>query len=114
MGSQFSQQISRAPTVIAEEEVTSAVTSADHRFPVLNLNHPFQHHQQESSRRSFSSSSVPQQPDNTNETSAPLMERSEKGLFARFMDKYSIQSQTNRILVAECLLQAAITQASDP
>jgi hypothetical protein len=43
-----------------------------------------------------------------------MMERSEKNIFAQFFDKYSVTQQTNRILVAESLLQAAIHQASDP
>ncbi len=43
----------------------------------------------------------------------PLMERSDKGYFARLFDKYSLSQQTNRILVAESLLQAASRQASD-
>lgn len=44
----------------------------------------------------------------------PLMERSDKGFFARLFDKYSLSQQTNRILVAESFLQAATRQASDP
>ena len=46
--------------------------------------------------------------------SPSLMERSEKGFFARVFDKYSFSQQTNRILVAESFLQAATRQASDP
>jgi hypothetical protein len=48
------------------------------------------------------------------EDSPSLMERSEKGFFARIFDKYSFSQQTNRILIAESLLQAATRQASDP
>lgn len=44
----------------------------------------------------------------------PLMERSDKGFFARLLDKYSLSQQTKRILVAESFLQAATRQASDP
>jgi len=50
-------------------------------------------------------------PDQDNSPS--LMERSEKGFFARVFDKYSFSQQTNRILVAESFLQAATRQASD-
>jgi len=49
-----------------------------------------------------------------NEAPVGLMQRSEKGFFARVFDKYSFSQQTNRILVAESLLQAATRQASNP
>ena len=44
----------------------------------------------------------------------PLLERSDKGFFARLLDKYSLSQQTKRILVAESFLQAATRQATDP
>jgi hypothetical protein len=47
-------------------------------------------------------------------TSPPLMERSDKNVFAQLYDKYSIKQQTDRILVAESFLEAATRQASDP
>jgi hypothetical protein len=53
-------------------------------------------------------------PSANTDASPSLMERSDKGLFARVFDKYSFVQQTNRILVAESLLQAATRQASDP
>jgi hypothetical protein len=53
-------------------------------------------------------------PPSTGTTTSTMMERSEKNIFAQFFDKYSVTQQTNRILVAESLLQAAIHQASDP
>jgi hypothetical protein len=43
-----------------------------------------------------------------------LLERSKKNILERFLDKYSVSRQTNRILIAESFLQAATTQASDP
>jgi hypothetical protein len=43
-----------------------------------------------------------------------LLERSNKNIFQRMYDKYSFSQQTNRILMAESFLQAAISQASDP
>jgi hypothetical protein len=44
----------------------------------------------------------------------PLMEKSTKSYIGRLYDKYSFQQQTSRIVVAECFLQAATRQASDP
>ena len=64
-------------------------------------------------RRPFSSSVTTSSSDNTN-NSKPLLERTDKNWFQRMIEKYSIKQQTNRILVAELLLQAAISQASDP
>jgi len=43
-----------------------------------------------------------------------LLEKSDKNIFQRLYDRHSISKQTNRILIAESFLQAAITQASDP
>ena len=43
-----------------------------------------------------------------------LIERTDKNIFQRVYEKYSMPSQTNRILVAESLFQAATSQASDP
>ena len=43
-----------------------------------------------------------------------LFERTEKNILQRMYQKYSMPLQTNRILVAESLFQAATTQASDP
>jgi hypothetical protein len=43
-----------------------------------------------------------------------LLERSNKNLLQKFLDKYSFSRQTNRILMAESFLQAATAQASDP
>jgi hypothetical protein len=45
---------------------------------------------------------------------APLLERSDKGFLSRLYDQHSLRRQTDRILVAESLLQAATSQASDP
>lgn len=45
---------------------------------------------------------------------APSMDGSGKNIFRKLLDRHSISKQTNRILVAESFLQAAITQASDP
>ena len=42
------------------------------------------------------------------------MDRSNKNIFERMYAKYSMKQQTHRILVAESLLQAALSQASDP
>ena len=52
-------------------------------------------------------------PNNSPEAES-LIDRSEKGFLQRLFEKYSISKQTNRILVAESLLRAAIKQASDP
>lgn len=43
-----------------------------------------------------------------------LLERTEKSILQRMYQKYSMPLQTNRILVAESLFQAATSQASDP
>lgn len=43
-----------------------------------------------------------------------LFERTEKNILQRMYQKYSMPLQTNRILVAESLFQAATSQASDP
>lgn len=48
------------------------------------------------------------------EATPTLMERSDKNVFSKFFDKYSLSQQTNRILMAESFLQAASSQASDP
>jgi hypothetical protein len=45
---------------------------------------------------------------------SPLLERSDKSFLSRLYEKHSLRQQTDRILVAESLLQAASTQASDP
>ena len=52
-------------------------------------------------------------PDNMEEEPT-LIEKSNKNIFQKMYDKYSLSQQTNRILMAESFLQAAITQASDP
>lgn len=43
-----------------------------------------------------------------------LSDRTNKNIFQRMHQKYSMSLQTNRILVAESLFQAATVQASDP
>jgi hypothetical protein len=42
------------------------------------------------------------------------MERTDKNIIQRMYDKFSMSQQTNRILIAESLLQAATSQANDP
>jgi hypothetical protein len=53
-------------------------------------------------------------PDINEEQGPTLLERSGKNVFQKMYDKYSFSQQTNRILMAESFLQAAISQASDP
>jgi hypothetical protein len=48
------------------------------------------------------------------QTSPTLMERTDKNIIQRMYDKFSMSQQTNRILIAESLLQAATSQANDP
>ena len=48
------------------------------------------------------------------EQSPTLMERTDKNILQRMYDKFSMSEQTNRILMAESLLQAATSQANDP
>jgi len=55
-----------------------------------------------------------QQNDQAVEEPTSLMDRSDKSIFQKFFDRHSIRKQTNRILVAESFLEAAISQASDP
>jgi hypothetical protein len=43
-----------------------------------------------------------------------LVERADKNIIQRMFQKYSMSEQTNRILLAESLFQAATSQASDP
>jgi hypothetical protein len=50
----------------------------------------------------------------TQQAEPTLLERSNKNILERFLDKYSLSRQTNRILIAESFLQAAITQSNDP
>jgi len=64
--------------------------------------------------KEFEDQSLNTPPSPSTNAPPPLMDRSEKGIFARFIDKYSFSKQTNRILVAESFLQAASCQASDP
>jgi hypothetical protein len=67
----------------------------------------------QSSTRTSSAEDSPQS-DAAIEEPESMMDRSEKSLFQKFFDRHSITKQTNRILVAESLLQAALRQASDP
>src|SRR6056300_809361 len=73
------------------------------------------------SRRSaapFSTTAAPgddqQQSSEAAEGPTSLLDKSDKNIFQKFFDRHSISKQTNRILIAESFLQAAITQASDP
>mmetsp|Transcript_58902 Transcript_58902/g.65898 ORF Transcript_58902/g.65898 Transcript_58902/m.65898 type:complete len:141 (-) Transcript_58902:947-1369(-) len=43
-----------------------------------------------------------------------MLERTDKNFIHCMYDKYSMSQQKNRILIAESLFQAAISQASDP
>jgi len=43
-----------------------------------------------------------------------MLERTNKNIIQCMYDKYSVSQQKNRILIAESLFQAAISQASDP
>jgi hypothetical protein len=73
-------------------------------------------------RRHFSSTSTNNRNDDDDdddsikeqEQSPTLMERTEKNILQRMYDKFSMSEQTNRILMAESLLQAATSQANDP
>lgn len=69
------------------------------------------HQTNENFRRRLSttaSSNVTQEQDPT------ATQRSGKNIIQQFYEKYSMSKQTNRILMAESLFQAATTQASDP
>jgi hypothetical protein len=70
-------------------------------------------------RRQFSSTSTNNRNDDDDsskdqEQSPTLMERTDKNIIQRMYDKFSMSQQTNRILIAESLLQAAASQANDP
>ena len=73
-------------------------------------------------RRHFSSTSTNNRNDDDDdddsikeqEQSPTLMERTDKNILQRMYDKFSMSEQTNRILMAESLLQAATSQANDP
>ena len=74
-------------------------------------------------RRHFSSTSTNNRNDDDDnddsttkeqEQSPTLMERTDKNILQRMYDKFSMSEQTNRILIAESLLQAATSQANDP
>ena len=73
-------------------------------------------------RRQFSSTSTNNRNDDDDdddstkeqEQSPTLMERTDKNILQRMYDKFSMSEQTNRILMAESLLQAATSQANDP
>mmetsp|Transcript_4672 Transcript_4672/g.8822 ORF Transcript_4672/g.8822 Transcript_4672/m.8822 type:complete len:354 (+) Transcript_4672:126-1187(+) len=52
--------------------------------------------------------------DKKQEPEPTLMERTNKNIIQRIFEKYSMSKETNRILMAESLFQAATTQASDP
>ena len=73
-------------------------------------------------RRHFSSTSTNNRNDDDDdddstkeqEQSPTLMERTDKNIIQRMYDKFSMSEQTNRILMAESLLQAATSQANDP
>ena len=75
-------------------------------------------------RRHFSSTSTNNRNDDDDDDddstkeqeqqSPTLMERTDKNILQRMYDKFSMSEQTNRILIAESLLQAATSQANDP
>jgi hypothetical protein len=72
-------------------------------------------------RRQFSSTSTNNRNDDDDndstkeqEQSPTLLERTDKNIIQRMYDKFSMSQQTNRILIAESLLQAATSQANDP
>ncbi|CAJ1956215.1 unnamed protein product [Cylindrotheca closterium] len=55
-----------------------------------------------------------QQNEQAVEEQTSLLDKSDKNIFQKLFDRHSISRQTNRILIAESFLEAAITQASDP
>lgn len=76
-------------------------------------------------RRSFATVSQKNVENNTNNNAtagiiekqdqeSTLVERADKNIIQRMFQKYSMSEQTNRILLAESLFQAATSQASDP
>ena len=52
--------------------------------------------------------------DEKQEPEPTLMERTDKNIIQRMFEKYSMSKETNRILMAESMFQAATTQTSDP
>lgn len=69
---------------------------------------------QDFQRQSFSTEIISETKNEKQDQDSTLSERTEKNIFQRMHQKYSMSSQTNRILVAESLFQAATSQASDP
>lgn len=69
---------------------------------------------QDFQRQSFSTEIISETKNENPDQESTLSERTNKNIFQRMHQKYSMSSQTNRILVAESLFQAATSQASDP